>query len=428
MIEKIKKLLNSNSKINAWKINYSEIKSCELFYVLKNLEINRATEDIKCDVTIYHDFDKYRGSSTIAIEPFMDENDIKKEIDKAVYRASFVKDEYYDIPSKSNDVMGKISSNFPEKSLNEWAKLITDAVFKADVYKNGWINSTEIFLYDTKNICINSNGVFHEYKKYSGMIEVIPTWSKNKEEFELYKNYEFAEIDLARITSEVNEILLQSRDRSEAIKLPKGTNVKVLLSGRDINSFFSYFANQLQYATVYQKMSMFELNKSCQGKSPKGDKLNMKMSPFVLESSSSSPIDFDGIILKDELIIKDGICQKYWGNQRFGYYLNQEKPTGMIPNMVVEGGSKSLQEMKKEPYLECVAYSGLQVDPFTGYVGGEVRLAYYFDGEKTYPVTGLSISGDLEKIKESMFFSKEIISRKNYSGPSHIEVPCFKIL
>ena len=428
MIEKIKKILNNNKKINAWKINYSEIKSCELFYVLKKLEINRATQDVRCDVTIYHDFDKYRGSSTIVIEPFMDENEMVKEIDKAVYRASFVKDEYYDIPSKSDDEMINISSNFSDKSLNEWAQLITDAVFEADVYKNGWINSTEIFLYDTKNIFINSNGVFHEYKKYSGMIEVIPTWSKNKEEFELYKNYEFSSIDLKRITAEVNEILLQSRDRSEAVKLPKNVDAKVLLSGRDINSFFSYFANQLQYATVYQKMSMFELNKSCQGKSLKGDKLTLTMSPFVLESSSSSPVDFDGIVLKNEQIIKDGICQKYWGNQRFGYYLKQEKPTGMIPNMIVDGGTKSLSEMKKEPYLECVSYSGLQVDPLTGYVGGEVRLAYYFDGEKTYPVTGLSISGDLEKIKENMFFSKEIISRKNYSGPSHIEVPCFKIL
>ena len=45
--------------------------------------------------------------------------------------------------------------------------------------------------------------------------------------------------------------------------------------------------------------------------------------------------------------------------------------TGMIPNVVVKHGSKSIKEMKKEPYLECIKFSAFQTDPYSGFFGGD---------------------------------------------------------
>jgi PmbA protein len=61
--------------------------------------------------------------------------------------------------------------------------------------------------------------------------------------------------------------------------------------------------------------------------------------------------------------------------------------------------------------------SGLQVDIYNDYIGGEVRLGYYFDGEKEIPVTGISISGKLSVALANMRLSSESITYESYNGP-----------
>ena len=77
--------------------------------------------------------------------------------------------------------------------------------------------------------------------------------------------------------------------------------------------------------------------------------------------------------------------------------------------------------MKKEPYVECVKFSAFQVDKMSGFFGGEVRLGYYFDGEKTIPVTGFAISGNLHNLKGSLVLSKEVETMNGFKGPKAIE-------
>ena len=110
---------------------------------------------------------------------------------------------------------------------------IVKAVFKADVHKDGWINSTEFFLYKKTFHIRNSKGVDVTYSRYYGNIEVIPTWKSEKEEVELYKMIEFGNLDLDYITKEVEDILLLAKLRSEAVTLPKGVTANILLTDED---------------------------------------------------------------------------------------------------------------------------------------------------------------------------------------------------
>ena len=91
--------------------------------------------------------------------------------------------------------------------------------------------------------------------------------------------------------------------------------------------------------------------------------------------------------------------------------------------MVVKEGTKSFAEMAKEPYIRCVKFSGIQVDMNSGFFGGEVRLGYYFDGEKEIPVTGFAISGDLNVARGQFVFSSETVTLGGYHGPKYLEVP-----
>ena len=71
--------------------------------------------------------------------------------------------------------------------------------------------------------------------------------------------------------------------------------------------------------------------------------------------------------------------------------------------------------------------SGLQVDFYTDYIGGEIRLAYYHDGDRIIPVTGISISGQLKDVLNRIRFSKATILRDGYFGPEKAVVPNMKI-
>ena len=71
--------------------------------------------------------------------------------------------------------------------------------------------------------------------------------------------------------------------------------------------------------------------------------------------------------------------------------------------------------------------SGLQVDFFSDYIGGEVRLAYYRDGEKVLPVTGISISGSVSEVLNSIRFSSGIAVQDGYIGPEKALLENLKI-
>ena len=68
-------------------------------------------------------------------------------------------------------------------------------------------------------------------------------------------------------------------------------------------------------------------------------------------------------------------------------------------------------------YFRIASMSGLQLDIYNDYIGGEVRLAYYFDGEREIPVTGISISGKLSAALSGMRLSSDSTVYEGYHGP-----------
>ena len=75
------------------------------------------------------------------------------------------------------------------------------------------------------------------------------------------------------------------------------------------------------------------------------------------------------------------------------------------------------EQLKSAPYFRCASMSGLQLDIYNDYIGGEVRLAYYFDGEREIPVTGISISGKLSDALANMRLSDTATVYEGYLGP-----------
>ena len=141
----------------------------------------------------------------------------------------------------------------------------------------------------------------------------------------------------------------------------------------------------------------------------KGDKVSMRLLP-------AEPISGEGIWYKEREFMKEGELKTYHGGLRFSRYLGIE-PVGDYYRYKVEPGSMSVEDMKKKPYLWVVNFSDFQMDDFTGHFGGEIRLAFLFDGEKVTPVTGGSINGSILESQTNMYLSKETQREADFEGP-----------
>lgn len=428
MMDKFIDLLKKNKDVAEWKINRSSTKSCELFYVLDKLETNRATDTVAYSVTIYVDKDGKRGASNFALFDYMTDAEIEEKISENVFSASFALDEYYDLPKKEEAELIKSESNLKDRPFADIIEEVVDACFKANTYKEGYLSATEFFLYEKEVRVITSKGIDLSSKSYKGQIEIIPSWEKDGEEVEVYHMITFEDFKPEEITEKVNEELLLAKARFEAKELKKKDGLRVFIQEDDVADILWSFADELGYAGEYMKRNKFKVGENVQGSDITGDALNITLVPYYKGASGSMAFDGDGVALRKLSIIEDGVAKALYGSYRFGYYLGVKRPTGILPVLVQKEGMKSFKELADRPYLRCVKFSGIQVDQSTGYFGGEVRLGFYFDGEKEIPVTGITVSGNLDKNKAGFMFSKETYTGNTYHGPKYIAIDGMTIM
>ena len=403
--------LKANKKVNGYEITVTDKDSRELFYVLKHLEINRAVKTQTCVAEVYAIDKKGTGSSIVTVTAADDKKSLNKKIASAIKKANEAKNKYYPLASKTNNISSKDEM---KQDLNEIACNVAKAIFKADVYKEGWINSTEIFVSKIHKQFISSNGVKHSAYSFKIEVECIPTWSNKKEEFELYKFFETNKIDYKRITSEIEEILTLARARSNAltlkdVKLPK--DIKILVKNDMRDELVNNFARQLHYQSVYTKDNHYNIKDLVSS-----NKFDLTLKPEIKGCVNSSKFDRNGVNLKAKKIISKGIASSNFGGIRFGYYLGIKDVTG---NLNVAEIKAVGVDYKIDKHLIIETFSSPQLEENSGYWGGEVRLARYFDGKKYIPLTGFSISGNIYEDIKNVEFSKEQDTAPSYKGPKY---------
>ena len=425
MIERIKDILNEMPGLAGWKIIRQWVESSELFFVGQRLDMNRGKKVEHYQVTVYKDFKadgkKYRGSSTTSIHPTMLSDEIKRAIGAASLAATYVKNEYYPLVKPSALDQPSLRSGFSTDSRSAWLPKLSEALYRADRYQQGRINSAELFLSQIKKRLVNSAGVDVAYEKYRGELEFITNWQEEGEEVELYKKLDFSDFQPALLTSETEKMLEMSREKARAVPTPILNNCPVILTGDSVEEFFNYYLVQSAAQYVYERISTAKIGENIQGSKVKGDLISLKLDPFIDGSTESAPYDQQGFPLRPTTVFEKGVLQRYWGNQRFCHYLGAET-TGEINNVVIEGGTYPVATLKKEPYLELLAFSDFHMDPLIGDFAGEIRLGRYYDGEKTVAVTGGSISGNIKEVQECMYLSKEVKQNNNYIGPESLKL------
>ena len=425
-MSKVKQLLEMNAQLSGWLINETATRSYELFFVHQSLETVRATDTVSTRVTVYIEHDGKIGDSSFEVSAAMNEKDIQDKIDAAIRRARLVFNEPFELPD-GGELDRDMPSNVWNAEPQTLGRQIADAVFAADTVPGGSINACEIFLYKDTIRVLNSRGVNKTQRKGRVMIEAIPTFTEGKESVELYEDYRFTEFDGGKVTAEISRRMAEARDRFQAKKPQTPMEVNVLLRPHEILELLWELADDLDYGAAYIHNNLHDLGDDLQ-ENGKGDKLTVTLRAQTPGSEKSSWFDREGSALIDTCVIKDGVVKSRYGSNRFGQYLGVKQPTGDLPCIKAEAGSMAESDMKKTPYLECASLSGLQVDLFNDYIGGEIRLAYWFDGEKTVPVTGISMSGKLSDMLANMRLSRETVIDGAYEGPALLLMPGMKVL
>lgn len=419
MIDKIKKILENND-IKVYRINCTKSKSAELFYVKKEIDMVRSTDVTEYSVTVYNDFSfnntEMRGHATALVFPDMTDEEITKALNNAYYAASFVKNKYYDIPKPST--MNSLEVEY--YNIKDEAFKLAEALFSAESGDgNSFINSAEIFVKKRISRVVNSNGVDVEFVKYNFNGEFVTQAIANGQDVEIHTEFSYNTPEYEQLKAKVAEALKTVYDRAEAVGPAPAGKYDVILTGTNLATVLEYYTSRTQGAMIYAGYSSYKEGCFMQGDDSeiKGERLNITL-------KATQPYSAEGIAMADRPLAQDGILKTIHSGARFAHYLGIEA-TGDYSAFECDCGSESFEDMKKGT-LYIAVFSDFQMDSFTGYFGGEIRLAYMIDEKDGKPCikkyTGGSVNGSIFEAQKSMIFSKERYKDDSYEGPYAVKI------
>lgn len=411
------RILNALKKcgIDTWQITVIEEESSELFFIKKEMDMQRRKNVRTAEVVVFREFtegeQRFQGTASVQVQDSQTQEELCKLFQDAFYAAGFVKNKYYDLYAGTKEDFIDVPSTLSDKSLTQTVQGFAEALFAEDTREDVFLNSAEIFVRRYVSHILNSRGADVSYRKNLVRGEFVVQCMKGQD-VETYQDFSYDDWNTDALREKVRAAMEMTLSRAEAAAAPAAGEYRIILSGDYVNFFISYYIDRAASAMIYPKYSTFSVGCDVQGGDVEKDRINLVM-------KSTVPFSAEGIPMKDKELVKDGILQFIHGGNRFAQYLDIE-PTGIYNSFKMPAGSVSLQEMKAEPYLEVVNFSDFQMDSDTGHFGGEIRLGFLYDGEKVTPVTGGSINGNIFEVQKRLVFSKETQIEKNFEGPKAV--------
>lgn len=421
LIEQIKAVLGQ-LEIGAYRIVESVRESVECFFVRKDLDLKRRTDLTDYEVTVFRPFEKdgekMLGSSQVNLHPGMGAEEMAGVLRSAYEAAAMVCNPWYELTTGGKEEPKPSESGFAGRSLEESTRLMVGALFAPDTSEEVFLNSAEIFASRTLRRIVNSRGVDVGYEAYHVSGEYV-VQCISPQDVETYHQFSYRDPEPEALRKEVEEALAMTKARGEAVSAPGAGEYTVLLSGRQVRTLLSYYLSRSGTGMVYQEYSNYQVGAPVQGEQIRGDALTIYL-------KAKDPYSLEGIPMRDRVLMEEGTLKTLHGGSRFAYYLGIE-PTGTYRTIQVPTGSRSLEELKEGRCLHIVSFSDFQMDDFSGHFGGEIRLAFLYEGGKVTPVTGGSVNGSILEAQGNMVFSKESYRNEEYEGPFAVRIEGVKV-
>jgi PmbA protein len=420
---------SGGTKVSDWRLVSTKVARRERYFVGKGTEQVREVEDLAYSLTLYVDADsggrRTRGEATMNIQPSLTDTELDAKLRQAALAASKSKNPWFELPGPAPAKTLIPSSGFEKLGENEAMEEAAKALFAPESTVGGAasdaiagalgtaaggprINALELFLSREEREFLNSKGQRFKSQRWRGYSEFVVDCQAESGPVELFDDIEFSEPDPARLSEATGARLEEVKDRAKAIPLPALAGIPVILRSKEAEEVFGWFFGNAMTTMVFTKASTFSVGANIQAgeNGTVAEPLDIWAEPFIAGLVASSAFDVDGFPLERTPVIEGGICRNLVGSVRHADWLGLPRK-GAFSLFSVSPGATSLAQMRSKPHLEPVMFSDFRLDGVTGDFGAEIRLAYWFDGEKKIPVTGGSISGSVQEFKATMHRSSE---------------------
>ncbi len=403
------------SGADAWEIVKTRTRGWEFYFIGHKLDQNRAknVEHVKLKVYKLSEDGQSMGIASADVAPTETEAGLKKIAEDLVYQASLVKNKPYKLNRPVPFEPMEISLRPIREEAADFIKTM-NSIAETDTE---YLNSFEIFINQAERRLVNSEGIDITEKYPTSMLEVVVNARENDHEIELYRLYKAGSCDPVKIKHDIEELLQFSKDRLITVPTPPLEKAAAVFSTDAALEIYKFFLEHLDASFLVPGMSSFRIGKPI-AEDIKGDRITLESVHFLPGSPANFSCDPEGAPIRDAVLIRDSVPQKFIGDRMFSQYLGLEDSFS-ISNWRVSGGSKTANEIRTGIFLEIVEFSNFRVDPLTGDIFGEIRLAYYHDGKGNItPVSGGSISGNMQENLAYMRMSKETRIYSNAEIPA----------
>ncbi len=187
-------------------------------------------------------------------------------------------------------------------------------------------------------------------------------------------------IGQAKIRSEVMEMVVENRVGGQVVGALVGP-----LSGAALQQKQSFLEGQL-------------------GKKIASDLLTLVDDPFLPKGLGSRLFDGEGITARRLPIVEKGVLKAYYIDSYYGRKLAMEPTTGSSSNLVLEGGTKSRDEIVRgvSKGIFVTGFIGGNSNPTTGDFSMGISGMLIENGKMVKPVFEMNISGNLKTLWSSL--------------------------
>lgn len=414
MMEKYIEILKSCGA-DAWEITDTRTRGWEFYFIGHRLDQNRSrnVEHIMLRVYKLSEDGQSLGIASAEVSPTDSGETIRKTAENLVYQASLVKNRPYQLNQPEHAELFDVQLNPLDMEAERFLKTMESVGETATEY----LNSYELFINRNEKRLITSEGIDITQSYPTSMIDLVVNARKADHEIELYRLYHLGACEPDQIRRDIEELLRFGKDRLLAVPTPQLENTPVILSTDAAVSVYEYFLENLDAAYLVRGMSSYEIGKPI-AEDIQGDRITLTALRELPGSPCNYAYDEEGAPVRDAVLMENSIPVKFVGHRMFAQYLGLQD-SFIVSNWSVSGGSRSAAELRTGSFLEIVEFSDFQVESMTGDIFGEIRLAYYHDGQgNVTPVCGGSVSGSMLDNIAHMQMSKETRRYANAEIPS----------
>lgn len=412
MIQKLVKILNEMEEVSDYRIIEKSEKSHQAFYVLGKLETKRIVDTTEYHVTIYKTYDIYSGSSSFVISHQLSKKEIIQKVEEALFAASLVKNKAYHLVSgeKKKRFSDKPFQETPEECITKIAH-----IFHHASTEHAKFNALEIFINQERTHLVTSQKVDLVKTNYHLEVEAIPSYD-GENKVELYKFYRYITLDDEQIRQDAQDAIQDVTVRYFAKKIEAIPQTDIILKGNDVSEFFYNAIADYSYSSVYNGNTDKRIGDKIQD-----ENATTKLNIYFNKSTKANAFDMDGVYIAKHQIVENGTLVNFYGSNQMAQYLDMT-PSGVADELEVQSGKQEYATLAQGRYLEIIALSGIQIDVYNDYIGGEIRLAVYHHDHAVIPISGMSFSGSFKECLNHLELSKEQIKISGYKGPKYIKL------